>query len=151
MFLGDGKQDVAPLQRKLSSLDIKELSPHPSDSSPLEQGSHHKDRVFINEKHDRDILSSLLTESIPLKAFCKGKQFKSKNSNLLLNIVKRLSQDHDKLPKAYEKFFLELTKNSPVCGLLQTNTKEALNYLRKYCKKEINIRDCQHLKVINLL
>ena len=52
-FVGDGKANVAPLQRKLQPFGISELSSHPTDSNILQQGSKHEDRVFIKEKKEK--------------------------------------------------------------------------------------------------
>ena len=130
----------------MSGLNIQELGPHPSDDKPLDQGSYHRDRVFINENKDREVFKTLLTDSVPLKTFCRGKTFKCQNSELLFNIVKRLSQTNSEMPEAYANLFLEVTKNTAVAGLLQVNKKEALKHLRSFCLREINIRDCQYLK-----
>ena len=116
--LGDGKQDIAPLRRKLSPLGIKEQGPHPLDKEPLEQGSYHQNRVFLADKKDRDLFSDLVTDSIPLKTFDKS-NLKGTNSKLLHKIIERLSATHETMPDCYSRLVEELAKNTAVCGLIQ--------------------------------
>ena len=49
-FVGDGKCDIAPLQRKLKPLGITEMSTHPQDKKILSQATNHSDRIYLNQK-----------------------------------------------------------------------------------------------------
>ena len=154
MFVGDGKCDIAPLQRKLRPYDIKELGPHPADENILSQGSHHHDRVFINSKKERDLYEQLLTKDQELTEFCQNNPRNSllnKNCILMWDICNRLSQKYKYLPNAYSSLFKELTKNTPVAGLLQFTDKKALNALEKFCREEKNIRSVENLNDLKLV
>ena len=114
-FVGDGKADIAPLQTKLQGIGVKELSAHPEDKIPLEQGSLHKERVFIPEKKERDIFCELVTDGVTLKDFLKDRnvnQLKSENSKLLVKIIKKHSVLQS-LPDCYKSLITELVRNSP--------------------------------------
>ena len=152
-FVGDGKADIAPLQTKLQGIGVKELSAHPEDKIPLEQGSLHKERVFIPEKKERDIFCELVTDGVTLKDFLKDrnvKQLKSENSKLLVKIIKKHS-DLQSLPDCYKSLITELVKNSPVAGLIQTTSKRALVLLKQFLKRKLDLLDGSHQSELKFL
>ena len=63
----------------------------------------------------------------------------------------RLALKVESLPECYEALLNELSKNSPVCGLLQVTNALPLRYLRQFALKEVNLRhfdNKEQLKVI---
>ena len=91
-FVGDGKQDVGPLQRKLKDLKVTEFGCHPEDKKILKQGSKNVDRLFVPVKKERDFLSRLLTRSISISEYlhqCES-VLTSKNSKMIKTIISRL-------------------------------------------------------------
>ena len=152
-FVGDGKADIAPLQTKLQGIGVKELSAHPEDKIPLEQGSLHKERIFIPEKKERDIFCELVTDGVTLKDFLKDrnvKQLKSENSKLLVKIIKKQSVLQS-LPDCYKSLIAELVKNSPVAGLIQTTSKRALVLLKQFLKRKLDLLDGSHQSELKFL
>ena len=75
-FVGDGKADIAPLQRKLKAYNVSELSSHPDDTNVLSQDSKHSDRLFLYNKKERDSLCTLLTESLTIKDYCSSEKLR---------------------------------------------------------------------------
>ena len=150
-FTGDGKCDIAPLQRKLTAINLKEISKHPDDKTILAQSTCHKQRIFLKEKSERDCITSLLTENISLEQFLAiDSSKKSEQFQLLYNIVKRF-QNKEKLPESYVKLMAECSKNISVAGILQVNNRNVLKTLRLFCLKQLNIRTIDNSKYLNEL
>ena len=151
-FVGDGKMDCAPLRRKLNDLGVKEFGPSEGDKNILMQGSKNADRLFIARKKERDFITSFLTDSINIQEFLEKSEsaLMSDNSKKIIEIVKRFS-DKEKLPEAYRTFLSEVTKNSPVAGFLQITDRRALQSLREYCVRNLNLRDISNLEVMKLV
>ena len=55
----DGKT-IAPLKKKLTPLNLSELSSHPEDTEILAQGSHHQKRVYLSSSGERKAFTKLL-------------------------------------------------------------------------------------------
>ena len=130
------------MKRKIKAAGVNELKSHP-DQKILSQGSVHKSRVFLNQKADRDCFKEFITQASNLKTFCEEKSkesFKTSNGVILYNILCRLASKTDVLPDCYEALLNELSKNSPVCGLLQVTNSTPLKYLRQFALKEVNLR-----------
>ena len=138
---------LAVLQRKFQSLGISELTTHKNDKHILSQGSYHHDRVFLNQPSEREAFQKMLLDEIKVSEFIDSNNITSMNGMLLVNIVKRNSNIHpDHLPSCYKKFFHELAKNVPACGIIQVTNKgkDALKFLRSFCKEELNLRNGEH-------
>ena len=151
-FTGDGKENLAPLQRKLREAGITELSSHPDDNNVLSQGSQHKNRVFISDKSDRDALCNLLTGGQTVSEFCASNELKNENAKLISKVVKRLEPNNsNSLPESYHNFFEDIIKNSPVAGYIQVTSKTPLILLRKFCVRELDIRNGNHQKELQEL
>ena len=140
-FVGDGKS-VAPTQRALKRDGVKEISKHKDDNIVLKQATTHDQRTFLFDKQDRDHVSSLLHGSLSIKEFLKYKG-KSENFKILHNIVHTFKNE-DALPDCYVDFFAEVSKNTPVSGYIQINEKNTLQLLRRFCLREVNLRDGLH-------
>ena len=134
-FVGDGKI-LAPLKRKLKDLNLSEFGPHPEDKQSLEQGSYHKQRVFIGEKKERDEFFKLLNGKKSLQELCSEKKVKSANGKAIMNVLNRLNTSHDSLPDHYHDLLDEFCKNVPVPGIYQVTGKKALNLLEKFCLQQ---------------
>ena len=88
----DGKA-LAPLKKKLIPLNLSELSSHKNDNEVLEQGSHHKDRVFLSSKSERKIFTKLLVGEETLTDFLANSTgITSVNGKLLLEDIERLGK-----------------------------------------------------------
>ena len=136
-FVGDGKCNLAPLQRRLPA-GFKELSPHPSDPSPvLKQATKHSDRVFLKEKSERDIIISLLQGNETVSEILKSKKRKSKNFILITNLLNRI-KEAEEIPFCYQELLIETSKNTPVAGIFQVTQRKTLKLLCQFCLKEVN-------------
>ena len=137
--MGDGKADIAPLQRKLKANNVSELSSQPEDKNILSQVSKHTDRLFLYIKSERDILCKLLTESVTVTDFCTSENFESENGELIHIVIRRLSVDYPSiLPEPYKIFLTDVGKGSPVAGYIQVTSKKPLVQLRQFCNREID-------------
>ena len=144
-FVGDGKADIAPLQRKLKAHGIKELSPHPDDKNILEQGSKHEDRMFLVDKKEREKICELLTESTDMSAFCSTTPFSSTNGKLVGKLISRLSRtSSEHLPDCYKVFLSDVCKNSPVAGYVQVTRNKPIIILKQFCTNQLDIRNGHH-------
>ena len=151
LYFLDAK-NISPLIRKLESKNLTENTPHPSDKTPLSQGSIHRERIFINNKEDRKLLSSLFLEEISVDEFCRKKKLNSENSNLVFDSIKRLrSKNKDVLPHCYNKFLSEVTKNVPICGIIQVTESKPIKILKKFCYETLDLRSGTYPKEIELL
>ena len=151
-FVGDGKADIAPLQRKMKNRGIKELSPHPEDKNILSQGSKHEDRMFLADKKERDKVCDLLTGSISVEFFCSSVSLTSSNGKLVEKVVTRLSKDFtDVLPQPYQVFLTDACKNSPVAGYIQVTRNRPLVLLRQFCIKQLDARNGHHQEELSEL
>ena len=149
-LVGDGKCDIAPLQRRIPP-GVKELSSNPSDPSPvLKQASFHSSRVFLQHKFERDMIISLLQGTITISDVIKSRKAKSENFKLIVKILERI-KDQAEIPSSYVDLLVELSKNSPVAGILQITQKKTLKFLRDFCVKATNVRDASHHQTLQLL
>ena len=139
-FTGDGTS-IAPLQRKMKGLNIKEISSHPDDKSSLQQGSNHRDRVFLSDPKERSQVSSFLTnKDVEIKKFLStSTSNKSEEFMIIFNIIKKF-ESCDSLPDPYIKLLSEATKNIATAGILQVRNRGVLKILREFCLKQVNIR-----------
>ena len=150
-FVGDGKQDCGPLQRKLKDLKVTEFGCHPDDNKVLKQGSMNSDRLFIQSKKERDFISSMLTGSISASDYLNECEsvLTSTNSKLITNIINRFRDKE--IPDCYNVFLSEATKNSPIAGLLQITNKRALTLIRDFCLHNINLRDVSNIESLRFV
>ena len=139
-FVGDGKANIAPLQRKLKPLGIKELSSHPDDTNVLSQGSVHEDRIFLDKK-ERDGFCNLLTGGTTVSEFCSANLFSSQNAKLLLKLLTRIKEKHpENIPDQYHSFITDVCKNSPIAGYMQVTSNKPLILLRQFCVRQLDVR-----------
>ena len=151
-FVGDGKANIAPLQRKLKPLNIKELSSHPEDSSILPQGSKHEERVFLSIKQERDSICQLLTEKQTVEEFLSSSNLKSEHGKLIKQVIDRLSKkSSETLPEPYILFLADVSKNTPVAGLIQVTSKKSLLLLRQFCVRQLDVRNGNHSQELYIL
>ena len=109
-----------------------------SDSNPV-KGSKHKDRVYLSNKRTRDLLKRI--SGIDVTKGAKGRRRKVTSASKLNNkeykeLMKLLTKENPSLhallieacadcrqqyvvPRAYSDFLFELSRNGPVCGMLQ--------------------------------
>ena len=149
-LVGDGKCDLAPLQRRLPK-GVKEFSPHPNDPSPvLKQATKHSDRIFLKEKSERDMIISLVQGKVTVSEILNCKKKKSDNFILIGNLLNRI-KDCEEIPFCYQELLIETSKNTPVAGIFQVTQRKTLKLLRQFCLKEVNFRDGMHHQELKIL
>ena len=104
----------------------------------MQQGSKFKDRVFLNNKQDRDLVKNLLLDNIPLDEFMES-EFSTANGRLVLALVTRLTGDSDEIPAPYKKFLGSIAKYTSVAGYLQVLSEDPLLYLSSFCRQELDL------------
>ena len=139
--VGDGKS-LAPTQRAFNRAGVQELRKHKDDNIILPQATSHKQRTFLIFKQDRDQISSLLHKQISIAEFLLYKG-KSDNFQFVHDIVQKF-KDEETIPDCYINFIAEVAKNTPVCGYIQPTERKVLSILRKFCLRELNLRDGSH-------
>ena len=109
--------------------------------------------VFLSQKKERDIVSSLFTSEctdIEVKTFLSTNiTNKSEEFMIIYNIVKKF--DGKSLPPAYIKLLSEASKNIAVAGIWQVRHRNILKYLREFCLKELNLRAVENEKFLQQL
>ena len=136
-LVSDGK-NVGPLKIRVNHL--KELDVEPTDEKILMQSTLFKDRVFLNTKKERVILCRLLTGELPMNEFVEISEITSPNGLLLVNLVRHILEKYpEEMPSCYKHFMANVCKPTSVRGLLQVLSAEPLEYLEKFCKKELNL------------
>ena len=89
------------------------------DVTPLMEGSKFKDRVFLSEKRERDLVKNLLTEEISREDFLES-DFATDNGQLVLSLVDRLAETWpDDFPALYGRFLCAIGKYNSVAGYLK--------------------------------
>ena len=118
----------------------------------MEAGSAHGDRIFLKSSKERDLISSVLTNSIAISEFLKSNNFSkvSENCQSIVNIMKRL-EGLPELPQCYVRLISELTKNISTAGILQVTDLSTLKILRNFCLRELNPRQSQYQKELKQL
>ena len=136
--VSDGK-NVGPLQKRVDHL--TELSMDQSDPKILQQSTKSKDRVFLNSKKERMIICQLLTGDLTMRDFCEISEITSSNGLLLIELVRYILEKHpEEIPSCYTNFLANVCKPTSVRGLLQVLTPKPLEFLEKFCKRELNLR-----------
>ena len=121
-IVSDGKA-VGPLKRRLKHL--KELDVAPDDNTVLTQSTFNKDRIFLSNKTERDLVCKLLSGEISMDEFCNSDEISSDSGTLLKNLVSHIKELHPlKIPEAYVPCLRNISKNSSARSLLQVNNTE---------------------------
>ena len=106
------------------------LSETEEESVPVTYGSKHNDRVFVHSTKGRELLLrysgySKDRKKLSTHSYISANDFKTlvtlleKDSTALSKLVDQLYKDTGEpvAPFPYSKFFSELARNSPVCGI----------------------------------
>ena len=150
-FVGDGKQDCAPLKEKLDKLSVHETTCHPDDKQILEQSTFHHDRIFLSQKSERDLILSVISENISISEFLKQKhKINSENGKSVLKVIEKFT-DFKTIPESYTAFLHELAINSPVAGFIQNKSTKSLQILEMFCLQQLNIRSVDKIKYLKVL
>ena len=137
-IVADGKS-VGPLKRRVKHL--CELDVAEEDSKVLSQSTYFKTRIFITEKKERDFVCKLVTKEVTMEDFVQGKEIKSDNGKMLINLVKHILETFpEKIPHQYISLLTNVSKNSSARSLLQTNTIEPLKLLQSFCLEDLDLR-----------
>ena len=144
----DGKS-VGPTKRKVDHL--SEFDRLEEDVTPLMEGSKFKDRVFLSEKRERDLIKNLLTEEISTEDFLES-DFATDNGQLVLSLVDRLAETWpDDFPAPYGRFLCAIGKYTSVAGYLQVLSPDPLIYLSSFCRELLDLRSSDHRDKLQLI
>ena len=105
----------------------------------MQQGSKFKDRVFLGDKQERDLVKNLLLDNIPVDEFIES-EFSTANGQLVLALVTRVAEDSGEIPAPYKKFLGSIGKYTSVAGYLQVLSEDPLLYLSSFCRQQLDPR-----------
>ena len=104
---------------------------HPEPTSTI-SGSHHADRIFIRSLFARDLLLRFSGYTRDRKRLCNPQQLTATEIRRLIRLLEgeqldvfakmidRLGKGSERLaPEPYRAFLSELSRSTPVCGMLQ--------------------------------
>ena len=132
----DGKS-IGPAKRKVEHL--SEFDRAEEDLATMQQGSKFKDRVFLGDKQERDLVKNLLLDNIPVDEFIES-EFSTANGQLVLALVTRVAEDSGEIPAPYKKFLRSIGKYTSVAGYLQVLSEDPLLYLSSFCRQQLDLR-----------
>ena len=93
-----------------------------------------------------------MTEKNSFQEFLLSANFKSDRGKLIKQVIDRLSQNSsDQLPEPYTHFLADVSKNTPVAGLIQVTNKKTLLLLRQFCVRQLDVRNGSHSQELNIL
>ena len=96
----------------------------PGGEQLLNQGGFFEDRTFIPNIKDRKVITALVTSEIEMADFV-GLKLESPGALLVTPVFQRLRRNSiEVLLKCYTRLFANISKETPVAGLLQV-TKRA--------------------------
>jgi hypothetical protein len=134
---------VAPAKRHLEGME--ELNKAPNDNEILERGSRFKDRIYLKSNKERKLVLDLLTGGMNMDEFTQTDRIKTEEGRHLQTLVGRISQQSPlKIPDQYVRFLRNVSKATPVAGLLQPTEKKSLILLMKFAKKQLPLRNAEH-------
>ena len=96
------------------------------------------------------MIISLNKETMSITEILRSRKKKSENFKLVLKILDRI-KELSEVPSCYKDLLMELSKNSPVVGILQITKRQTLKYLREFCIRQKNVRDGNHHQELMLL
>ena len=112
------------------------------DESPLPQGSHIKDRVFLFENRERKLVCNLLTDVVTMEEFLESDIVSTSN------LIDRISDTWpDEIPKPYKEILGNVCKNTSVAGYLQVLSNQPLDYLAEFCHQRLDIRAAENSEI----
>ena len=146
-IVADGKF-CGPTTRKVDQL--SELDRAENDADPLRAGSHFKARVFLQSKQERSKVKNLVTGHCDMEDFI-DEDMTSENGQLIQELVMRLDNEHDEIPKEYSKFLADVAKYTSVSGYLQCTGPESLQILEDYCNEILDVRSLENAEQLSRL
>ena len=147
--MADGKSD-GPTKRKVQHL--KELGTADDDTGCLSQGSHHKDRIFLDVYGERQAICAVLTESTGIDDFLTEPGIESETGRMVLALIDRIFKTWgEEMPKQYKRFIANICKQTSVAGFLQVTSNLPLNYLELFCHKTLDLRSVDEIEKLDFM
>ena len=148
-FVMDGTQ-VGPKKSKVRHL--SEFDRNEDDIQVLSQGATFKDYIFLSSKKERDEVLELISGDMSMDDFISSREINTDNGKKIQPIIRRVETDSPfRLPKAYKVFLEEISKPSPVVGIMQVAKEEILNVLTEFCEERLDIQAAENRQQIHLL
>ena len=145
------RKDLLPFKHK--------NQPQEDPVFPVIKGSAHVDRVLIKSKRVRDMLLKYsgyrrdrkpiaCPQMVTIKEFDQlVKLLRSDGFSSLAQLLDKLEKKYHErtAPKPYRKFFSEIARNTPACGMVQiAGCKQTCSTLHAITKKSIDIFSPKH-------
>ena len=144
----DGKC-TGPAKRRVKH--IQELDHHKDDLQVWAQSTTFQDRVFLPNTLERSLVCDLVTGKITCDEFLAS-EITTENGHMVADLVTYLADEWpEELPKQYLRFLSNISKGTSVRGLLQVSSGRPLEYLKKYCEENVDIRDASHIDKLRLV
>ena len=141
----------------------------PNATLPLLTGSKHEERILLRSTRSRSLLPRYAgitanrkkmlnpkpltaTELASLKASLSKDGFQA-----LADLVVRLCSEHNShtCPEPYREFLSELSRNTPVCGLIQigggTAAAETIKVLESLARNDLDIHDSSNFQELGVI
>jgi len=130
------------------------------------KGSVYAERILIKTKKGRELLLKYSgytkdrrciaqPQMLSIKEFHQLCQIIcSDGFDVLAQLIERIAKECDELtaPKAYRKFFAELARNSPACGMVQiAGCRQTSEILHSISKGSINIFSSENHRLLTTL
>ena len=97
--------------------------------------------MFLSSKKERNAVLNLVTGLISMDEFVELEDIDSDHGLLIKEIVAYVNSRYPlKIPEPYVRLLNNVSKNSSVRSLIQVNNLGVLDVLRKFCTKELDIR-----------
>ena len=129
---------------------VKHLISDTGDDIYLTQSTQYKDRTFLSDPLERKHVNNLLTEQINMESFVRL-GLTSPNGGLIVNLIERLNQSWNMLPKAYSRLIRNISIPTSVAGLIQVTHKKPLDILKAFCRKEIDLLSVRYIPSLKLV
>ena len=140
------------MQRRLDGLNIQELGCHKEDKEVLSQSTKFSERTFIAKASERQEILKLLSGSIDMETFVNSEKVVSDNGKLVQDLVRFISSNNPlSIPEVYIQFISDISKGSPVAGLLQVTSIKPLKLLNDVATKQVDILSVENLEKLNIL
>ena len=144
----DGTTRPVPTKRSVDHLSEME---QPGGEHLLKQGGFFEDRTFIPNMKDRKVITALVTSEMEMEDFV-GVKLESPGAQLVTAVVQRLRRNSiEVLPNCYTRLFANISKETPVAGLLQVTKKEPLLILMSFARKAIDLSNASNINDLKML
>lgn len=139
--------DVGPAKKTVEHLSEMD---QPGGEDLLSQGSTFEDRTFLQMYQERELVFHLARGTLEIEDFMEG-DMRSENGQLVKQLVARIYDNFSDLPPPYQRFLLNISKETPVAGLLQVTQPEPLKILKRFANQSLDLLSARNIESLNLV